>query len=96
MSICVAACAWCQNRSLVFMFFNSGYAHDRNISIFRRRALRVTGNTLIKPKYASVRQSKDSLHRSGGARKISLPGHNRGTIISNGAHFPCREAAPLK
>jgi len=23
---------------------------------------------------------------SGGARKISLPGHNRGTIISNGAH----------
>ena len=23
---------------------------------------------------------------SGGDRKISLPGHNRGTIISNGAH----------
>jgi len=23
---------------------------------------------------------------SGGTRKISLPGHNRGTIISNGAH----------
>ena len=23
---------------------------------------------------------------SGGARKISLPGHNRGTIIYNGAH----------
>jgi len=36
---------------------------DRNISIFRRRASRVTGNTLIKPDYASVRQSMDSLHR---------------------------------
>jgi len=46
----------------IFMFFNSGYAHDRNISIFRRRALTVTGNTLIKPNYASVRQSTDSLH----------------------------------
>jgi len=49
----------CQN----FMFFNSGYAHDRNIAIFRRRASRVTGNTLIKPKYASVRHSWESLHR---------------------------------
>jgi len=46
----------------ILRFFNSGYAHDRNISIFRRRALRVTGNTLIKPNYASVRQSRDSLH----------------------------------
>jgi len=46
----------------IFRFFNSGYAHDRNISIFRRRATTVTGNTLIKPKYASVRQSRDSLH----------------------------------
>jgi len=27
----------------IFRFFNSGYAHDRNISIFRRRAFRVTG-----------------------------------------------------
>jgi len=36
----------------IFRFFNSGYAHDRNISIFRHRASRVTGNTLIKPKYA--------------------------------------------
>ena len=43
--------------------FKSGYAHDRNISIFRRRASRVTGNTLIKPDDASVRQSRDSLHR---------------------------------
>jgi len=51
------------SKSQIFMFFNSGYAHDRNISIFRRRASRVTGNTLIKPKYASVRQSRDSLHR---------------------------------
>ena len=47
----------------ICMFFNSGYAHDRNISIFRRRASTVTGNTLIKPKYASVRHSWDSLHR---------------------------------
>jgi len=45
-----------------FRFFNSGYAHDRNISIFRRRASTVTGNTLITPNYASVRQSRDSLH----------------------------------
>ena len=47
----------------IFRFFNSGYAHDRNISIFRRGASRVTGNTLIKPVYASMRQSRDSLHR---------------------------------
>jgi len=51
------------SKSEIFRFFNSGYAHDRNISIFRRRASRVTGNTLIKPNYASVRQSRDSLHR---------------------------------
>ena len=37
----------------IFRFFNSGYAHDRNISIFRHRASTVTGNTLIKPNYAS-------------------------------------------
>ena len=42
-------------------FFNSGYAHDRSISIFRRRAFLRTGNTLIKPNYASVSQSRDSL-----------------------------------
>ena len=47
----------------IFRFFNSGYAHDRNILIFRRRALFRTGNTLIKPNCASVRQSRDSLHR---------------------------------
>ena len=47
----------------ILRFFNSGYAHDRNILIFRRWASTVTGNTLIKPKYASVRQSRDSLHR---------------------------------
>ena len=51
------------SKSENFRFFNSGYAHDRNISIFRRRASRVTGNTLTKPNYASVRQSRDSLHR---------------------------------
>jgi len=51
------------SKSWIFRFFNSGYAHDRNISIFRRRASTVTGNTLTKPNYASVRQSRDSLHR---------------------------------
>jgi len=51
------------SKSQIFMFFNSGYAHDRNISIFRRRASRVSENTFIKPNYASVRQSRDSLHR---------------------------------
>jgi len=51
------------SKSENFRFFNSGYANDRNISIFRRRASIVTGNTLIKPNYASVRQSTDSLHR---------------------------------
>ena len=42
------------SKSEIFRLFNSGYAHDRNISIFRRRASTVTGNTLIKPNYASV------------------------------------------
>jgi len=52
------------SKSEIFRFFNSGYAHDRNMSIFRRRASTVTGNTLIKPNYANVRQSRDSLHRA--------------------------------
>ena len=30
-------------KSEIFRFYNSGYAHDRNISIFRRRASTVTG-----------------------------------------------------
>jgi len=51
------------SKSEIFRFFNSGYAHDRNISIFRRRASTVTGNTLIKPNYGSVRHSRDSRHR---------------------------------
>ena len=51
------------SKSQIFMCFNSGYAHDRSISIFRRRASTVTGNTLIEPNYGSVRQSRDSLHR---------------------------------
>jgi len=33
------------SKSEILRFFNSGYAQDRNISIFRRRASRVTGNT---------------------------------------------------
>jgi len=32
------------SKSEIFRFFNSGYAYDRNISIFRRRASTVTGN----------------------------------------------------
>jgi len=50
------------SKSEILRFFNYGYAHDRNISIFRRRASRITGNTLIKPNYGSVRQSRVSLH----------------------------------
>jgi len=46
------------SKAEIFRFFNSGYAHDRNISIFRHRAFLRTGNTLIKPNYASVRQSR--------------------------------------
>ena len=65
----------------IFRFFNSGYAHDRNISIFRRRASRVTGNTLIKPNYASVRQSRDSLHR------------DRHNVTKKVAAAPCSETA---
>jgi len=47
----------------IFRFFNSGYAHDRNIAIFWRWAFLRTGNMLIKANYASVRQSRDSLDR---------------------------------
>ena len=51
------------SNSQIFRFFNSGYANDGNILIFRRRASRVTVNTLINSNYVSVRQSRDSLHR---------------------------------
>ena len=57
------------SKAEIFMFFNSGYAHDRNISIFRRRASKVTGNTLNEPNYAIARQSRDSLHR--GMHKVT-------------------------
>jgi len=62
------------SKSQIFRFFNSGYAHDRNILIFRRWASTVTGNTLIKPKYASVRQSRDPLHRDRHTLKKSRGG----------------------
>jgi len=51
------------SKSEIFRFFSSGYAHDRNVAIFRRRASTVTENTLILPIYGGVRQSRDSLHR---------------------------------
>jgi len=61
------------SKSEIFMFFNSGYAHDRNISILRRRAFLRTRNTLIQPNYASARQSRDSLHRDthNGTKKVA-------------------------
>ena len=69
------------SKSEIFRFFNAGYAHDRNISIFRRRASRVTENTLIKSNYASVRQSRDSLHR------------DRHNMTKKVAAAPCSETA---
>ena len=69
------------SKSEIFRFFNSRYAHDRNISIFRRRAFLRTENTLIKPNYASVRQSRDSLHRDT---------HN---VTKKVAAAPCSETA---
>ena len=66
----------------IFRFFNSGYAHDRNMSIFGRRAFLRTGNTLIKPNYASVKQSRDSLH------------HDRHKVTTKKvAAAPCSETA---
>jgi len=50
------------SKSEILRFLNSGYAHNRKMYVFRRWASIVTGNTLIVPKYASVRQSRDSLH----------------------------------
>ena len=46
------------SESEILRFFNSGYAHDRYISIFRCRAFLRIQNTLIEPNYASVRQSR--------------------------------------
>jgi len=65
----------------IFRFFKSGYAHNRKFLIFRHRASRVTGNTLIKPNCASVRQSRDSLHRDM---------HN---VTKKVAAAPCSETA---
>ena len=48
-------CVRMGSKSEIFMFFNSGYAHDRSMSIFRRRASNATENTLIKRNYASVK-----------------------------------------
>ena len=72
------------SKSEIFRFFNSGYAHDRNISIFRCWASRVTENTLIKPNYASVRQSRDSLHR------------DRHNMTKKVMAAPCSETAGAK
>jgi len=62
-----------ESKSQIFMFFKSGYAHYRNISIFRRLAWTVTENTLIKLKCASVRQSTDLLHR--GTHNVTKKSH---------------------
>jgi len=62
----------------IFVFFNSGYAHDRNFSIFGRRGSTVTGNTLIKPNYAGMRQSRDSLHRD--RHKVTKKSHGRAVL----------------
>jgi len=72
------------SKSEIFRFFNSGYAHDRNISIFRHRASTVSGNTLMKPNCASVRQAMDSLHRAI---------HN---VTKKVAATPCSETAGAK
>jgi len=69
------------SKSEIFRFFNSGYAHDRNIAIFRRRAFLRTGNTLIESNYASVRQSRDSLHS------------DRHNVTKKVAAAPCSETA---
>jgi len=65
----------------IFRFFNSGYAHDRNMSIFGRRASNATENTLIKRNYASVGQWRDSLHR------------DRHNMTKKVAAAPCSETA---
>jgi len=62
MSICPRAGA-CGQNSQIFRLFNSGYVDDGNILNFTRRTLRVTVITLIRANYASVRQSRASLHR---------------------------------
>ena len=68
MSDVVAACAWGQNSK----FSGSSILATPTIEIFRFLDVRLLGhsaaflrtrNTLIKPNYASVRQSRDSLHR---------------------------------
>jgi len=69
------------SKSEISRFFNSGYAHDRKISISRRRAFLRTRNTLSKPNYASARQSRDSLHRDT---------HN---VTKKVAAAPCSETA---
>jgi len=71
------ACVRMGSKSEIFRFFKSGYAHDRNISIFRRRASTVSGNTLMKPNYASVRQSRDSVHHA----IHNMTKKNRGGVV---------------
>ena len=53
----------------IFRFFNSGYAHNRNISIFRRRASRVTENTLSKPNIVLVCGSRGIRYTVTGTRR---------------------------
>jgi len=75
------ACMRMGSKCEIFRFFNSGYAHDRNILIFRRRAFKLTENTLFEANYASVKQSRDSLHR------------DRHSVTKKVAAAPCSETA---
>ena len=73
----MAAGAWGQNPK----FSGFSILATPTIEIFRFLdvgRLRVTGNTLIKPNYASVRQSRDSLHRD---RHNMTPKNCGGTML---------------
>ena len=62
--LCLHACAWGQNPK----FSGFSILATPTIEIFRfldvgHSKFKLTGNTLIKPRYAGAKQSRDSLHR---------------------------------
>ena len=83
MSICCRAGAWGQNAKFSGFSILATPTIDV-ISIFRRRASRLTGNTLIKPNYASVSQSRHSLDR------------DRHNVTKKVAAAPCSETSWAK